>query len=225
MHSYMGQLQPFVPKEQSCTELVLFEAAHALRNQCAEGHKMGMSQDNAVGLGFDREDFREISCVRKCGKPLNACPGCLVSSAQLCAAEEMTNMSFAWEGADRLSGGSGDLSESFARELSEPITQRIVQLDKLAPLWPMQHAVPSLWPEGDLTTTNVITAIMQASFLHMALHSQCRAVCSSLWEALRLARNVMAAQQCGRNTGTLPMHVQWLGQPSVSKPCWSSHTT
>ena len=84
-------------------------------------------------------------------------------------------MSFAWEGADRLSGGSGHLSERFAQELSEPVTQRIVQEDDSSALGPMKHAALSLWPEGDLTTTNVITAIMQASALHTVLPSQGRA--------------------------------------------------
>ena len=103
-------------------------------------------------------------------------------------------MSFAWEGADRLSGGSGDLSESFALELSEPITQRVLQLDASTPIAGLQHAALFMWPEGDLTTTNVITAIMQVNFLHTALPSQCRAVCDSLFVALRLAREGTAAQ-------------------------------
>ena len=80
-------------------------------------------------------------------------------------------MSTAWEGADRLSGGTGDLSERFAQELSEPITQRVLQMDATAPITGMQHAALCMWPKGDLTTTNVITAIMQVNFLHMALPS------------------------------------------------------
>ena len=126
-------------------------------------------------------------------------------------------MSFAWEGADRLSGGSGDLSEKFAQELSEPVTQRIMQEDGSSVLRPMKHAALSLWPEGDLTTTNIITAIMQASSQHMALPSQCVATCSSCWEALQLAWKSTAAQQRRRHSGTPPMHVWRLGQRAVSK--------
>ena len=77
-------------------------------------------------------------------------------------------MSLAWEGADRLMGGSGNLSERFAQELSEPITQRILPENDLATFGSMQHAELSSWPEGDLIATNVITAIMQASLLRMA---------------------------------------------------------
>ena len=90
-------------------------------------------------------------------------------------------MSSAWEKADRLSGESGDLSERFAQELSAPVTQRILQPDEDAPiLGYAEHAALSFWPEGDVVTTNVMTAIMQASSLHpMALPSQCRAACSA----------------------------------------------
>ena len=126
-------------------------------------------------------------------------------------------MSFAWEGADRLSGGSGDLSEKFAQELSEPVTQRIMQEDGSSALGPMKHAALSLWPEGDLTTTNVITAIMQASSLHMALPSQCLATCSFYWEALQLAWKSTAARQRTQYSGTPPMHVWRLRQRAVSK--------
>ena len=79
----------------------------------------------------------------------------------------------AWSGADCLLRGSGDLSERFAQELSEPIPQRILQPDENgAILGGTEHIALSFWPEGDLTTTNIITAIMQASSLHMALPSQ-----------------------------------------------------
>ena len=131
-------------------------------------------------------------------------------------------MSFAWEGADRLSGGSGDLSERFAQELSEPVTQRIMQEDDSSALGPMKHAARSLWSEGDITTTNVITAIMQASSLHMALPSQCRAACRAHLEALQLAWKSTAAQH-GHNSDIHPTQVLRLDWPAVSKLCWKSH--
>ena len=97
----------------------------------------------------------------------------------------------AWEGADRLMGGTGDLSERIAQELSEPVTQRVLQPNEhgaiLGSADHTEHAALSFWLEGDLTTTNVITAIMQASPLHMVLPSRCRAGCSAHWEALQLA--------------------------------------
>ena len=106
-------------------------------------------------------------------------------------------MSFAWEGADCLSGGTGHLSETLRRELSEPITQRILQVDdyttKYAILGDTQHAPLFFWPEGDLTTTNIIIAIMQASSPHMALPNQCRAARIAHWEAWHLAQKSMAA--------------------------------
>ena len=106
-------------------------------------------------------------------------------------------MSFAWEGADRFSGGTGHLSETMTQELSEPVAQRILQVDdyttKYAILGDTQHAPLFFWPDGDLTTTNVITAIMQASSPHMALPNRCRAARIAHWEARQLAWKTLAA--------------------------------
>ena len=73
----------------------------------------------------------------------------------------MTKMSSAWASAAGAEADTDEYVERFARELSEPVKQRILRPDENNSEG-NSHSYLCFWPDDEHVTTNVITAIMQA---------------------------------------------------------------
>ena len=76
-------------------------------------------------------------------------------------AAAMTKMSSAWASAAGAEAGTDEYKERFARELSEPVKQRILRPDENNSD-ANSHSYLCFWPDDEHATTNVLTAIMQA---------------------------------------------------------------
>ena len=76
-------------------------------------------------------------------------------------AAEIIKMASAWMGAGE-KGTTKEFQERLVRELSEPITQRILRSELNTEKNPLKNALLQFWPGADQhTMTNVLTAIMQ----------------------------------------------------------------
>ena len=80
----------------------------------------------------------------------------------------MTKMSSAWASAAGAKADTDEYKERFARELSEPVKQRILRPDENKSD-ANSHAYLCFWPDEEHVTTNVLTAIMQARFCRHGL--------------------------------------------------------
>lgn len=78
----------------------------------------------------------------------------------------------AWAAAERAAGRKADtLPHRITREMSEPVSQRILQPYEGSRHLPCTSAYPGAWPKEAHTTTNVLCAIMQACLIGHTLRS------------------------------------------------------